>query len=272
MQRQPDEVRGGVWPTWTQIGCRTLSPGCEALFRKGLPNLQDDALRTLYVATHPESVHHASGHVGGWFDSELTDRGLRQAELIGQRIRDLIPSATAVELYSSDLKRTAQTAEVIARHLNVVPTFLEGLREKSYGEAEGRPQAWLDERFRPPPATGDRMGHAEGITGSETKRDFAACIYDAVNTILESSCPHQVVHGQDRTTDVGHGLERRVATVEGGRRIQLRAMRDEAQHHAPTPAEAHYRRAQVARPRIGRQPSGGRPPGRRASSTLRPDR
>lgn len=154
-------------------------------------------MRRLYVVTHPESVHHVSDLVGGWFDSELTDRGLRQAELIAQTIRELVPDDAAVELYSSDLRRTAQTARAIAQRLGVEPTLVEGLREKSYGEAEGKAQAWLDERFVPPPPTGDRMNHHERIEGAETKHDFASRVYDAVSAILSSPCSHQVVvtHG-----------------------------------------------------------------------------
>ena len=154
-------------------------------------------MRRLYVVTHPESVHHVSDLVGGWFDSELTDRGLRQAELIAETIRELVPDDAAVELYSSDLRRTAQTARAIAQRLGVEPTLVEGLREKSYGEAEGKAQSWLDARFVPPPPTGDRMNHYERIEGAETKHDFASRVYDAVSAILSSPCSHQVVvtHG-----------------------------------------------------------------------------
>jgi len=154
-------------------------------------------LRSLYVVTHPESVHHVTDLVGGWFDSELTDRGFRQAELIAERIRELVPDDAAVELYSSDLTRADQTARVIARKLGVEPIVVQGLREKSYGEAEGKAQTWLDERFLPPPPTGDRMNHQEGIAGAETRHDFAARVYDAVDAILSSPCSHQLVvtHG-----------------------------------------------------------------------------
>lgn len=154
-------------------------------------------MRRLYVVTHPESVHHVSRVVGGWFDSGLTDRGLRQADRIAERIRELVPDGSAVELYSSDLRRTAQTAQAIARRLGVEPALVKGLREKSYGAAEGREQAWLDERFVPPPPTGDRMSHHEGIEGAETRQELATRVYEAMSGILASPCAHQVVvtHG-----------------------------------------------------------------------------
>lgn len=142
-------------------------------------------------------MHHVSEVVGGWFDSELTERGRGQAGLIAERIRELVPDDSAVELYSSDLTRSAQTARAIAERLGVEPTLMTGLREKSCGEAEGRAQTWLEERFAPPPPAGDRMNHHEGIEGAETKHEFASRIYDAVRTILSSPCSHQVLvtHG-----------------------------------------------------------------------------
>src|SRR5580765_5372717 len=123
------------------------------------------AVRTLYVVTHPEATHHLDGVVGGWFDSRLTERGMRQADAIAERLRQLIPTDVVPDLYSSDLTRAAQTAQVVARRLDAMPVLVPGLREKSSGVAEGQPQSWLDERFIPPPADGDRMNHCEGVDG-----------------------------------------------------------------------------------------------------------
>jgi 2,3-bisphosphoglycerate-dependent phosphoglycerate mutase len=154
-------------------------------------------VRRLYVVTHPEAEHHVSGQVGGWFDSALTERGLRQADAVAARIRELVPAGAEVELHSSDLTRAAQTARAIGAALGVPPTLTAGLREKSYGVAEGRPQAWLDARFVPPPATGDRMNHAEGIEGAETRQQFGGRVYAAVDEVLASPGAHHVVvtHG-----------------------------------------------------------------------------
>ena len=155
------------------------------------------ALKHLYVVTHPQSQHHVDGLVGGWYDSGLTDLGLSQALRIGQRIRELFPEDAPAELYSSDLLRAYQTAEAIADRIGAPIQTTADLREKSYGEAEGRPQSWLDERFVHAPKIGDRMDHWEGIPGAESKREFAARIYRAVDRILASMCPYQVVvtHG-----------------------------------------------------------------------------
>jgi len=154
-------------------------------------------VKNIYVVTHAQSKHHAEGLVGGWYDSGLTELGLRQASGIGQRIRELIPEDVSVELYASDLMRAYQTADPIARLMGVPIQTTADLREKSYGEAEGKPQIWLDERFVFPPKVGNRMDHWEGINGAETRRDIAKRIYRAMDRIVASLCSQQVIvtHG-----------------------------------------------------------------------------
>ena len=118
-------------------------------------------MRWMYVVAHPEATHHVEGTVGGWHDSELTERGHAQAAAVAARLRELVPLDADVEVFSSDLRRTVQTAVPIAELFGVTPTLMPDLREKSYGLAGGRPQVWLDERFVPPPAVvtpGSRRG------------------------------------------------------------------------------------------------------------------
>ncbi len=154
-------------------------------------------MRQIYVVTHTEATHHIDNIVGGWHDSQLTPAGIRAADAIAATLREMIPVGSNVQLYSSDLKRAQQTASAISNQLDSQPILDERLREKSYGDAEGRPQAWLDQRFIPPPATGDRMNHDEGIAGAETKAAVALRIYAALDDILSSPYEHQVIvtHG-----------------------------------------------------------------------------
>ena len=156
-------------------------------------------MKHLLVVTHPEATHHVEDRVGGWHDSALTTRGLAQAERIAERLRDTISRDSLPEIYTSDLRRCLQTAEVIASRLHAPVHASRDLREVSYGEAEGRPQVWLDARYVFPPADGNtrRLDHRFGITGAETRRDVAERLYRAMNTILASPAEHQVIvtHG-----------------------------------------------------------------------------
>jgi probable phosphoglycerate mutase len=154
-------------------------------------------LRNLYVVTHPEASHHVQGLVGGWYDSALTERGMRQALMIGLRLKELMPENAKAEIYTSDLIRTRQTAETIAKFVQVPVQTTDGLRERSYGEAGGKPQRWLDERLVHASREGNRLDHEIGIRSAETIRAFAERIYRAMEVILASPCSHQIIvtHG-----------------------------------------------------------------------------
>lgn len=158
-------------------------------------------MRTLHVVTHPEATHHVDRLVGGQFDSDLTELGAEHARRIAAALADGCPEGAHSEVLSSDLLRTRRTAEVIAGRLDADLTLDPRLREKSYGVAEGRSQAWLDERFVPPPAVGERMRHDEGVPGAESRWDLAVRVYAAMEDILRSPTRHQIVvtHGMAAT-------------------------------------------------------------------------
>lgn len=154
-------------------------------------------MQRLYVVTHPEATHHVDRLVGGWHDSRLTDGGLAQSTRIAGFLRAVIPTDSTVQLVASDLARTAQTAATISASLGVETEFDADLREKSYGVAEGRQQAWLDERFIFPPAEGERLDHNEGIDGAETKRVWIERTYAAVARLEGADVDNRVIvtHG-----------------------------------------------------------------------------
>ncbi|WP_240755834.1 histidine phosphatase family protein [Nocardioides iriomotensis] len=156
--------------------------------------------KSIYVVTHPEATHHIHGVVGGWFDSDLTERGVEQAETIASSLVTRLDGATA-EILSSDLLRARRTAEVIAKRLQMDVTLDPDLREKSYGEAEGKPRAWLTERVIPLPEIGERLRHDEGIPGAETRMDLAERAYRVIDGLQHS--PHEqhilVTHGGTST-------------------------------------------------------------------------
>ncbi|GAA2754760.1 histidine phosphatase family protein [Actinopolymorpha rutila] len=155
-------------------------------------------MKNIYVVTHPEATHHIDGLVGGWFDSELTDRGIGQAEAIAMALSERLNGA-AVETISSDLSRTQRTAEIIVERLGGDLVLDPDLRERSYGEAGGRPQAWLEKHRIPHPEFGDRLRHNEGVNG-ETWMDLAVRAYAAMKRIQASAMENQVVVTHGGTT------------------------------------------------------------------------
>jgi len=153
-------------------------------------------MRHIYLVTHPEAQHHVDGLVGGGYDSELTARGRLQAESIADVLVSRIGDR-AVEVYSSDLRRASEAAERIAERFAVGVQVDARLRERSNGEADGKPQAWLDERRIPLPEYGDRLGHQDGPVGAETRLALVERLYPALEDILSSPVETQIVvsHG-----------------------------------------------------------------------------
>jgi 2,3-bisphosphoglycerate-dependent phosphoglycerate mutase len=152
-------------------------------------------MKTLYVVTHPQSIHHVEGKVGGWYDTGLTDLGRRQASAIAARLADLC-AGQASDLISSDLLRCSQTADIIGRQLQLTPRLTPDLREMSYGVAEGKPQAWLDSRRLPVPEEGG-LDDTGGIESAESRRQTGTRIYRAMDEILAdpADCQIIVTHG-----------------------------------------------------------------------------
>ena len=98
-------------------------------------------MRNVYVVAHAQSIHHVEKLGGGWYDTGLTDLGRAQAEKTGQYLKSVIDSD--LRIISSDLKRAAETADIIGGVLGQNVTLDEGFREMRYGVIEGKPQAWI---------------------------------------------------------------------------------------------------------------------------------
>jgi probable phosphoglycerate mutase len=156
-------------------------------------------VKEIFVVTHPEATHHVEDRIGGWFDSELTERGVNQARRIATALAASVEPGA--RLYSSDLRRTAQTATAIGGRLQLEPIWLTDIREKSYGVGEGKSDAWFRARFVPPPLVGERMDHDEGLEGAETKLQWARRVYAGMETILSDTARQKIIvtHGGSAT-------------------------------------------------------------------------
>ncbi|MBW9071783.1 histidine phosphatase family protein [Agrobacterium deltaense] len=152
-------------------------------------------MKNIFVVTHTQSIHHVENKVGGWYETELTPKGVADAEATAAKLMTLIGSAS-IEIFSSDLLRASQTAAIVAEHLKRPFEITNDLREISYGSAGGMPQEWLDAR-QIPAQDHNRMDHRGGIADAETRREVAERVYRSVNTIISRPCPTQIIvtHG-----------------------------------------------------------------------------
>jgi 2,3-bisphosphoglycerate-dependent phosphoglycerate mutase len=89
--------------------------------------------------THSISVDNELGIATGWLDGELSQRGREAARRLGERRRD--DGIAAV--FSSDLGRAAETAEIAFRDSGIPIHYDARLRECDYGDRNGMPSAQL---------------------------------------------------------------------------------------------------------------------------------
>lgn len=89
----------------------------------------------LILTRHGETLWNMEGRVQGAMDSPLTEKGISQARGLGKRLR-----GEGIKcIYSSDLPRAIQTAELVRQELGLSEILLNSaLRELSFGEWEGK--------------------------------------------------------------------------------------------------------------------------------------
>ena len=108
------------------------------------PDLGPTATALLLVR-HAETDDNVSMRLSGWTDTDLTQRGESQVELLADHFKRHHGQIDA--LYSSPLIRARRTAEAIGALTGHTPILLDDLREMYFGELDGRPFEELREAY-----------------------------------------------------------------------------------------------------------------------------
>ena len=123
-------------------------------------------MKTIITIQHTQSVHHTNGMVGSWTDWELSELGVQQANRIGKKLKKELLQKKFV-MYSSDLLRAKQTAEIVGKHLGLTPVLRAELRERNLGKCCGKSVQWLrDNQEMQEKTVDDRL-----FSDAESRRD-----------------------------------------------------------------------------------------------------
>lgn len=87
----------------------------------------------LFLVRHGETLWNREGRIMGQSDIGLTEKGRKQAQRLGEALKDEGIDA----IYSSSLTRTRQTADEIARFHGLEVVADDGLMEINAGEMDG---------------------------------------------------------------------------------------------------------------------------------------
>jgi probable phosphoglycerate mutase len=134
---------------------------------------------SLLLARHGETDDNREPiRAQGFRDTPLNDTGRRQAAELAERLAD----RGIVSLWSSDLSRARETADIIGARIGLEPKLDARLREANRGEWEGR--LFIDIAREDPEryAAWLRAGEAFRFPGGESLREqmdrVAACLQD----------------------------------------------------------------------------------------------
>lgn len=123
-------------------------------------------MKTIITIQHTQSIHHTNGMVGSWTDWDLSELGIQQANNIGSKLQKELSGKHFI-MYSSDLLRAKQTAEIVGSYLELTPILKTELRERNLGKCCGKSVQWLRENIEQQEQTiDDRL-----FSDAESRRD-----------------------------------------------------------------------------------------------------
>jgi probable phosphoglycerate mutase len=140
------------------------------------------------------------GFRGGWSQRGLVVEGYRQAERLGCYLKENRTSYNITRIFSSDLQRTLDTANEIARALSLPVESSSNWRETNNGVIAGMPHEIANERY--PGLYFSALRMDERFPGGESPQEFFTRISTSFSKLcseLESTDPKEnvvvVTHG-----------------------------------------------------------------------------
>jgi 2,3-bisphosphoglycerate-dependent phosphoglycerate mutase len=143
---------------------------------------------------HGETEWNAAGREQGQLDSPLTARGLQQAAAIAQRLKRYRFAA----LYSSDLGRALQTAEIVAQATGAGIAVDAGLRERDTGIFQGLTHDEMAVKYPAEYAAYRSDPFAYAIPAGESGLQRSERSVRVFNTLADK-------HGEDTIVVITHG-------------------------------------------------------------------
>lgn len=141
------------------------------------------------LVRHGETDWNFENRIQGHKRVGLSKRGVLQSE----EVAELLKSTKIDEIYSSDLKRSVQTAEIINQRFGLPIIQLPGLREMDYGDWEGK--LWSDVYDANPNLNNswESLGAKFFAPGGETALGFRSRVIDTFKNIVLNSIAENIL-------------------------------------------------------------------------------
>ena len=159
-----------------------------------MPLASEQSQARLLLVRHGQSTWNHERRIQGQLDPPLSVEGKRQAGQLGRRLA----GRTFAGFYSSDLKRAAETAQLVGESLGIDPTPMAGLREIYLGQWEGLRTEDLVSRFPEAWASWTKEPDWDLIPGGEGSAAFEARVGATLDALFKR-------HTQGDVLVVTHG-------------------------------------------------------------------
>lgn len=115
---------------------------------------------------------------GGWSNHPLTNKGIKQSLELAEKLK--ASKCNAEIIYSSDLLRAKQTAEILANHLNLEIAYNQGFREVNNGDLAGMDNNLANKLY--PDLFWKNLKWEQQYPNGESPKEF----YERVKTALDN--------------------------------------------------------------------------------------
>jgi len=102
-------------------------------------------LKRVILIRHGQAEHQLYDQFGGWSGVKLTELSIKQAQAVADRLKMKLKEHYT--LFSSDLNRAKQTAEIIHKKLETPITYSKELREHNPGIVSGMSRKEADQHL-----------------------------------------------------------------------------------------------------------------------------
>jgi len=166
---------------------------------------------TILLARHGETDWNRDGRFQGHADRPLNEAGREQARTLAEA---LVGESLAA-VYTSPLRRAAETAEIVAAPHGLQPEPVESLREVDVGSWEGLTRADLERRY--PEQFRRWLGHEQGWEDGETYEEMGRRVVAALLVLAGR-------HDGERILGLTHGgpIRAAIAASEGITHVDAR--------------------------------------------------
>ena len=143
----------------------------------------------LLLVRHGATTLSAEDRFAGATDIPLSDEGRAQAAALAERLRDDPIDA----IYCSPMRRTLETASIVAEPHGLTPVSRPALREIDHGHWEGLTRQEVESRFKDEYARWEEDPFSSAPAGGECGVDVMARALPVIRAIVEAHHDQQVV-------------------------------------------------------------------------------